>query len=233
MTATTETAWRTGSHGELTDETVAQLDGWWRAANYLSVGQIYLLNNPLLRTPLSRDDVNPDYSGTGEPHRTELSTRTLNGPYPTAASPPSTSPARPRRPWTGGQCLPRRHLHGRPIPTSPRTSRACGGCSASSPPRWHSSHVAPETPGSIHEGGELGYALPRLRRRVRQPRPADRRGRRRRRSGNRGTGHQLALQQVHQSRQRRRGAAHPSPSTATRSPTRPCWTASRRRSCVR
>ena len=45
-------SWRTGSHGALTDEVLAQLDGWWRAANYLSVGQIYLLDNPLLREPL-------------------------------------------------------------------------------------------------------------------------------------------------------------------------------------
>ena len=59
------------------------------------------------------------------------------------------------------------------------------------------SHVAPETPGSIHEGGELGYAaLARLRRRLRQPR-SDRRLRgRRRRGGDRAAGHELALQQV-------------------------------------
>ena len=39
------------------------IDAWWRAANYLSVGQIYLLANPLLRTPLSRDDVKPRLLG--------------------------------------------------------------------------------------------------------------------------------------------------------------------------
>lgn len=43
---------------------MAQLDGWWRAANYLSVGQIYLLDNPLLRTPLDRAHVKP--AGTEE-----------------------------------------------------------------------------------------------------------------------------------------------------------------------
>ena len=47
----------------LTDDAVAQLDGWWRAANYLSVGQIYLLNNPLLDSPLSRDDAKPRLLG--------------------------------------------------------------------------------------------------------------------------------------------------------------------------
>src|SRR6478609_11397981 len=47
----------------LSDDTLDQLDGWWRAANYLSVGQIYLLDNPLLRTPLSREDVKPRLLG--------------------------------------------------------------------------------------------------------------------------------------------------------------------------
>ena len=47
----------------LSDEELAQIDGWWRAANYLSVGQIYLLDNPLLRRPLARDDVKPRLLG--------------------------------------------------------------------------------------------------------------------------------------------------------------------------
>lgn len=63
MTATVENAWRTGSHGALTDEVIKQIDAWFRAANYLSVGQIYLLDNPLLRRPLSRDDVKPRLLG--------------------------------------------------------------------------------------------------------------------------------------------------------------------------
>ena len=72
------------------------------------------------------------------------------------------------------------------------------------------SHVAPETPGSIHEGGELGLrALACLRRGLRQPRPAGRGGGRRRRGRDRGAGDELALQQVHQPGQRRRGAADP------------------------
>ena len=72
------------------------------------------------------------------------------------------------------------------------------------------SHVAPETPGSIHEGGELGYALvARLRRGVRQSRPDRRLRRRRRRGGDRPAGDELALEQIPQSRARRRGAADP------------------------
>ncbi len=51
------------SSADLSDEALAQIDGWWRAANYLSVGQIYLLDNPLLRTPLARDDVKPRLLG--------------------------------------------------------------------------------------------------------------------------------------------------------------------------
>lgn len=47
----------------LTAEEAHQLNSWWRAANYLSVGQIYLMNNPLLRKPLSRDDVKPRLLG--------------------------------------------------------------------------------------------------------------------------------------------------------------------------
>ena len=63
MTTTPATPWRPSAGAPLTDEMVARLDGWWRAANYLSVGQIYLLGNPLLHTPLSRDDVKPRLLG--------------------------------------------------------------------------------------------------------------------------------------------------------------------------
>ena len=74
------------------------------------------------------------------------------------------------------------------------------------------SHVAPETPGSIHEGGELGYALvARLRRGLRQSRPDRRLRRRRRRSGDRPARDELALEQVPQPGARRRGAADPAP----------------------
>ena len=48
---------------ELTDDSIARLDAWWRAANYLSVGQIYLLDNPLLTEPLRREHVKPRLLG--------------------------------------------------------------------------------------------------------------------------------------------------------------------------
>src|SRR5918994_1037023 len=47
----------------LTDEELDRLDAWWRAANYLSVGQIYLMDNPLLREPLRADHVKPRLLG--------------------------------------------------------------------------------------------------------------------------------------------------------------------------
>ena len=93
------------------------------------------------------------------------------------------------------------------------------------------SHVAPETPGSIHEGGELGYAaVARLWRGVRQPRSDRRLRRRRRRGGDRAAGDELALQQVPEPGDRRRRCCRSCTSTATRSPTPPCWRGSATRS---
>ena len=61
--STVTTSWQTADVRPIGEDRLAQLDGWWRAANYLSVGQIYLLDNPLLRRPLSRDDVKPRLLG--------------------------------------------------------------------------------------------------------------------------------------------------------------------------
>jgi xylulose-5-phosphate/fructose-6-phosphate phosphoketolase len=55
--------WMAGSAGPLSDEQLRALDGYWRAANYLSVGQIYLLDNPLLREPLTIEHVKPRLLG--------------------------------------------------------------------------------------------------------------------------------------------------------------------------
>src|ERR1700712_6141527 len=57
------TAWQVQDPGTPTDAELQQLNLWWRAANYLSLGQIYLLDNPLLRRPLSRDDIKPRLLG--------------------------------------------------------------------------------------------------------------------------------------------------------------------------
>ena len=57
----TDTAVRTATH--LSDDELSALETWWRAANYLSVGQIYLLDNPLLREPLRIEHVKPRLLG--------------------------------------------------------------------------------------------------------------------------------------------------------------------------
>jgi len=61
--ATGASAWQTRDVAPLDLDTLAGIDGWWRAANYLAVGQIYLLDNPLLREPLTRDHVKPRLLG--------------------------------------------------------------------------------------------------------------------------------------------------------------------------
>ena len=65
MTAitTSDRAWPQPGAAPLTEETVATLDRWWRAANYLSVGQIYLLDNPLLREELRAEHIKPRLLG--------------------------------------------------------------------------------------------------------------------------------------------------------------------------
>src|SRR3712207_1689269 len=57
------TGWARGTGEALTDEALARVDAWWRASNYLSVGQIYLLDNPLLREPLQPQHVKPRLLG--------------------------------------------------------------------------------------------------------------------------------------------------------------------------
>ena len=59
----TPTTWPTGGSSPVDEATIDRIDAWWRAANYLSIGQIYLLANPLLRAPLTRDDVKPRLLG--------------------------------------------------------------------------------------------------------------------------------------------------------------------------
>ena len=62
-TASRTTSWHAGTGETISVETLQRIDSWWRAANYLSVAQIYLLDNPLLREPLIRDNVKPRLLG--------------------------------------------------------------------------------------------------------------------------------------------------------------------------
>jgi xylulose-5-phosphate/fructose-6-phosphate phosphoketolase len=137
------------------------LDAYWRAANYLSVGQIYLVANPLLRQPLSIEHVKPRLLGHwgttpglnfiyAHLNRV-IRERDLNLIYVTG-------------PGHGGPGLVANvYLEGTYSEVYPHIGRDEEGLRRLfrqfSFPGGVPSHVAPETPGSIHEGGELGYAL--------------------------------------------------------------------------
>ena len=129
------------------------MHAYWRAANYLSVGQIYLLDNPLLREPLRLEHVKPRLLGPlGHHARAELPLRP-HEPRHQGARPRGDlhHRPRPRRARARGQHLPRGDLQRRLPPHRPRRGRACGSCSASSPSRaasratWRRRRRAPST----------------------------------------------------------------------------------------
>jgi xylulose-5-phosphate/fructose-6-phosphate phosphoketolase len=145
----------------LSDAEVARLDAYWRAANYLSVGQIYLLDNPLLRTHLTPEHVKPRLIGHWG------TTPGLNFIY--------AHMNRVIRGWGldamyvigpghgGPAAVANAYLEGTYTELYPHITRDEEGLRRLfrqfSFPGGIPSHVAPETPGSIHEGGELGYSL--------------------------------------------------------------------------
>lgn len=159
--ATTGTPWAASSGTAVTEETIGRLDQWWRAANYLSVGQIYLLDNPLLRRPLSRDDVKPRLLGHWG------TTPGLNFLYAhlnRVIAERGQSTIYLTGPGHGGPGLvANAYLDGTYTEYYPDITSDAEGLRRLfrqfSFPGGIPSHVAPETPGSIHEGGELGYAL--------------------------------------------------------------------------
>src|SRR5678809_1203260 len=143
------------------DKERALIDAYWRAANYLSVGQIYLLDNPLLRRPLRLDDVKPRLLGHWGTtpglnfiyvHLNRVIKRNdLDMIYITG-------------PGHGGPGLvANAYLEGTYSEVYPNISPDEEGMkrlfTQFSFPGGIPSHVAPETPGSMHEGGELGYAV--------------------------------------------------------------------------
>jgi xylulose-5-phosphate/fructose-6-phosphate phosphoketolase len=137
------------------------LDAYWRAANYLSVGQIYLLGNPLLREPLRADHVKPRLLGHfGTTPGLNLIYAHLNR----AIRQRDLQVLYVAGPGHGGPGLvANTYLEGTYSEVYPHIGRDEAGLKALfrqfSFPGGIPSHVAPETPGSIHEGGELGYAL--------------------------------------------------------------------------
>jgi len=142
-------------------EELRQIDAWWRAANYLSVGQIYLLDNPLLKEPLALEHIKPRLLGHWG------TTPGLNFVYAHLnriikarhldmifiAGPGHGGPGVVASAWLDGS-------YSEFYPRVPQTEKGMRRLFRQfSFPGGIPSHAAPETPGSIHEGGELGYAL--------------------------------------------------------------------------
>jgi xylulose-5-phosphate/fructose-6-phosphate phosphoketolase len=137
------------------------LDAYWRAANYLSVGQIYLLDNPLLREPLKPEHVKPRLLGHwGTTPGLNLIYAHLNR----AIRERDLNMIYICGPGHGGPgMVANAYLEGTYSELYPHVGEDEAGLRALfrqfSFPGGIPSHAAPETPGSIHEGGELGYAL--------------------------------------------------------------------------
>ncbi|MDA8330038.1 MAG: phosphoketolase family protein [Candidatus Dormibacteraeota bacterium] len=151
----------TAAEGPLTAAELDLLDAYWRAANYLSVGQIYLLDNPLLRRPLTPKDIKPrllGHWGTSPglnfiyAHMNRAIRRfDLDAIY--VAGPGHGGPALVANAYLEGTYSEVYQAVGQDEEGLKRLFRQF------SFPGGVPSHVAPETPGSIHEGGELGYSL--------------------------------------------------------------------------
>jgi xylulose-5-phosphate/fructose-6-phosphate phosphoketolase len=138
-----------------------RIDAWWRAANYLSVGQVYLLANPLLRQPLKMEDTKPRLLGHWGTvpglnflyvHLNRIiKARDLNLLF--IAGPGHGAPGVVANCWLEGTYSER-------YPEVPESEAGMQRLFKQfSFPGGIPSHAAPETPGSIHEGGELGYSL--------------------------------------------------------------------------
>src|SRR5579883_1650024 len=145
----------------LSAEEARLIDAWWRAANYLSVGQIYLLDNPLLKEPLAAAHIKPRLLGhwgttPGQNFiyahlNRAIKAHDLDMIY--ISGPGHGGPGVVANTWLEG-------TYSEVYPRVPQNERGMRRLFRQfSFPGGIPSHVAPETPGSIHEGGELGYAL--------------------------------------------------------------------------
>src|SRR5262245_38416852 len=143
------------------EPTLALMDRYWRAANYLSVGQIYLMDNPLLAEPLKAEHIKPRLLGHWGTtpglnfiyvHLNRI-IRERDADILYICGPGHGGPAMVANTW----------LEGSYSEIYPEFGQNAAGMrklfKQFSFPGGVPSHVAPETPGSIHEGGELGYAL--------------------------------------------------------------------------
>src|SRR5205809_3208539 len=157
----TAESYKTAAATALSADELRKMDAYWRASNYLSVGQIYLLDNPLLKEPLKREHIKPrllGHWGTSPGlkmlcvhlnrviKRDDLDVIYIIGPG-----------------HGGPSLVAHAYLEGTYSEVYPNISQNAEGMQRLfkqfSFPGGIPSHVAPETPGSIHEGGELGYAL--------------------------------------------------------------------------
>jgi xylulose-5-phosphate/fructose-6-phosphate phosphoketolase len=145
----------------LDDEQLRRIDAYWRAANYLSVGQIYLLDNPLLREPIRAEHVKPRLLGHWGTTpglnflyvhlNRAIRERDLDAIY--ICGPGHGGPAVVAQAYLEGTYS---ELYAHVGPDEEGIRQLFRQFSF---PGGIPSHAAPETPGSIHEGGELGYAL--------------------------------------------------------------------------
>ncbi len=145
----------------LTPEELHRIDAWWRAANYLSVGQIFLFDNPLLRRPLAPTDVKRMLLGHwGTTPGQNFIYAHLNH----AINKHALDMIYVSGPGHGGPAMvANTYLEGTYSEIYPEIGQDEDGlrklCRQFSFPGGIPSHVSPECPGSIHEGGELGYSL--------------------------------------------------------------------------
>jgi xylulose-5-phosphate/fructose-6-phosphate phosphoketolase len=150
-----------GGDAPLPPDLLRKMDAYWRAANYLSVGQIYLYDNPLLRKPLTIDHIKPRLMGHWG------TTPGLNFIYVhlnRIIKQYDLNVIDVTGPGHGGPGLvANTYLEGTYSELYPNISQDEAGLKSLfnqfSFPGGIPSHVAPQTPGSINEGGELGYSL--------------------------------------------------------------------------
>lgn len=151
----------TEAPGPLDRDELVSIDAWWRAANYLSVGQIYLMANPLLREPLRAEHIKPRLLGhfgtvpglnlVWAHANRAIRQRGLHAVF--VAGPGHGGPGPNACAWLEG-------TYSELYSHIPQDSAGMGALFAQfSFPGGVPSHCAPETPGSFHEGGELGYSL--------------------------------------------------------------------------
>jgi xylulose-5-phosphate/fructose-6-phosphate phosphoketolase len=150
-----------GTAQSLSPAQLELMDAWWRAANYLSVGQIYLLGNPLLERPLARSDIKarllghwgttPGLNFIYVHLNRVIKARDLDMIY--VCGPGHGGPGMVANTWLEA-------TYSEIYPNIPQNKLGMQRLFKQfSFPGGIPSHAAPETPGSIHEGGELGYSL--------------------------------------------------------------------------